>query len=155
MVAGWLETGYFVLFLCNTRYRVSPLRPSMQTAPLFRSVPNADVLRFGEGSGFQPKRVAEFMELDANSISKIALVSKTSVRWDDKVPKQVVERLEEIGAVANMVAEFFNGDAHKTALWFRTKNPMLGDVSPRDMVRLGRYDRLRRFIISAMQDDQG
>jgi hypothetical protein len=29
---------------------------------------------------------------------------------------------------------------------------MLGDVSPRDMIRLGRFDRLRRFIISAMAE---
>ena len=29
---------------------------------------------------------------------------------------------------------------------------MLGDVSPRDMIRLGRYERLRKFIINAMID---
>lgn len=46
----------------------------------------------------------------------------------------------------------FGGDAEKTALWFRTKNPMLGDVSPRDMIRLRRFDRLRRFINGAMAD---
>ena len=27
---------------------------------------------------------------------------------------------------------------------------MLGDVSPRDMIRLGRYERLRKFIINAL-----
>jgi len=32
----------------------------------------------------------------------------------------------------------------------RAQNPLLGDVSPRDMIRLGRHDRLRRFIINAM-----
>lgn len=124
----------------------------MQPA-LFRTVPK-DVLAFGSGDHFEPKRVAEFMELDRNAVSKIAAVAKTSVRYDEAIPKPVRERLEEIGAVANMVASIFEGDAAKTALWFRTKNPMLGDVSPRDMVRLGRYDRLRRFIISALQDSK-
>ena len=122
-------------------------------APLFRSVPRDDALRFGEGGGFDPKRVAEFMELDRNAISKIASVAPASVRWDDNMPKPVRDRLEEIGAIANLVAGIFSGDAAKTALWFRTKNPLLGDISPRDMVRLGRYDRLRRFILSATQDD--
>jgi hypothetical protein len=125
----------------------------MQTSALFQSVPNKDALQFGEGPGFYPKLVADFLEFDRNVVSKIASVAVTSVRWDDNMPKAVRERLEEIGAVANMVAGIFDGDTAKTALWFRTKNPLLGDVSPRDMVRLGRYDRLRRFIITAIQED--
>ena len=125
----------------------------MQAAPLFRTVPEQDALHFGEGKRFSPKRVAEFMALDRSAVSKIAAVAESSVRYDDNMPKPVRERLEEIGAVANLVAGIFKGDADKTALWFRTKNPLLGDISPRDMIRLGRYDRLRRFIISAMQDD--
>ncbi len=126
----------------------------MQTAALFRSVPNRDTLHFGNGPEFEPKKVAEFMQLDRNAVSKIASVSAASVRWDQNVPKAVIERMEEIGAVVNMVADIFDGDAAKTALWFRTKNPMLGDIAPRDMVRLGRYDRLRRFIVSAIQEDR-
>lgn len=126
----------------------------MHTASLFLSVPNRDTLHFGNGPEFEPRKVAEFMQLDRNAVSKIASVSAASVRWDQNAPKAVVERLEEIGAVANMVADIFDGDAAKTALWFRTKNPMLGDIAPRDMVRLGRYDRLRRFIVSAIQEDR-
>jgi hypothetical protein len=34
-------------------------------------------------------------------------------------------------------------------LWFKTRNPLLGDISPRDMIRLGRFERLRKFIINA------
>jgi len=51
-----------------------------------------------------------------------------------------------------MVAEAFDGDTDKTIAWFRARNLMLGDVSPRDMIRLGRYERLRKFIIHAMSD---
>ncbi|NYF34832.1 hypothetical protein [Stenotrophomonas sp. JAI102] len=127
---------------------------AMQTAPLFRSVPLRDSLHFGKGTDFEPKKVAEFMQLDRNAVSKIASVAVASVRWDDGAPKAVRERLEEIGAVANMVADIFAGDAAKTALWFRTKNPLLGDIAPRDMIRLGRHDRLRRFIVTAIQEDQ-
>jgi len=48
-----------------------------------------------------------------------------------------------------MVADFFNGNTEKTVLWFKTRNPLLGDISPRDMIRLGRFERLRKFIINA------
>lgn len=121
-------------------------------AQLFCTVPNRDALEFGMGETFDAKRVADWMDLDKDSVSRIASVSKKSVRYDEKLPKQVLERLEEIGSIANMVAQIFEGDAQKTSLWFRTKNPMLGDISPRDMIRLGRYDRLRKFVINAIID---
>lgn len=111
-----------------------------------------DRLAFGMGASFDPKRVADWLEFDKAEISRIAAVSKTSVRYDDAVPRAVRDRLEEIANIANMVAGIFEGDGAKTALWFRMKNPMLGDVSPRDMVRLGRYDRLRKFVESAISD---
>ena len=125
----------------------------MHASLIFKTVPIQDSLSFGSGGSFNPKLVADFMDLDKATVSRLASVAKSSVRYDDHIPRAVLERLEEIGAVVNMVAEIFGGDREKTALWFRTKNPMLGDISPRDMVRLGRYDRLRRFIISAMQDN--
>ena len=92
------------------------------------------------------------MELDKQAVSRISAVSKSSVRYDDNMPHAVRERLEEIASIANMVAGVFDGNVAKTALWFKTRNPMLGDVAPRDMIRLGRYDKLRRFIINSISD---
>ena len=123
----------------------------MASLPLFQTVPT-DLLQFGQGNQFRPKKVVDWLEFDKDEVSKIASVAKASVRYDDSAPRAVRERLEDIASIANMVAKVFEGDADKTALWFRTKNPMLGDVSPRDMVRLGRYDRLRKFIVSAIAD---
>lgn len=121
----------------------------MTTQQLFRTVPD-DVLKFGIGSKFQPRRVADLLSLEKSEVSRIAEVSPASVRYDKQIPKNVRDRLEEIASVCNLVAGFFDGDPGKTALWFKTKNPMLGDIAPRDMVRLGRYDRLRKFVISAV-----
>ncbi len=64
----------------------------------------------------------------------------------------MVERLQEIAITINLVAKIFDGDVQKTAVWFKAKNPNLGDISPRDMVRLGRFDRLRKVIVNAMAD---
>jgi len=60
--------------------------------------------------------------------------------------------LEEIAQTINMVAGVFAGDVNKTVAWFKARNPLLGDVSPRDMIRLGRYEKLRKFIINAMME---
>lgn len=118
---------------------------------LFDTVPD-DLLQFGRGSTFQPKRVPMFLRLNKEDVSRLALVSVKSVRYDGAIPEKVRERLEEIADTINMVAGVFRGDRDKTAAWFMARNPMLGDVSPRDMIRLGRYERLRKFIINAMAE---
>lgn len=116
---------------------------------LFDTVPD-DLLQFGRGQAFDAKKAAEFLSLKRADVGRIAAVAKSSVRYDDHIPEQVRVRLEEIAATINLVAKQFNGDAEKTVSWFKARNPLLGDVSPRDMIRLGRYERLRRFIIQAM-----
>ncbi len=118
---------------------------------LFDTVPD-DLLHFGHGDSFDAKRVSSLLGLKKEDVSRLASVSVKSVRYDDAIPEQVRERLEEIASTINMVAKAFDGDAEKTSAWFRARNPMLGDVSPRDMIRLGRYERLRKFIINAMME---
>jgi len=118
---------------------------------LFDSVPD-DYFHFGEGKSFQPKSVPDALGLKREDVSRLASVSVKSVRYDDAIPEPVRERLEEIGITVNMVAKFFDGDVDKTVTWFKARNPLLGDVSPRDMIRLGRFERLRKFIINAILD---
>ena len=100
------------------------------------------------------KRVAEIADLSKSDLGKLGKVAKSSVRFDDKMPQSVADRLREIGNIANLVAEYFNGDVQKVELWFRLPNPMLGNISPRDMIRLGRYERLLNFVLDAHQSEQ-
>lgn len=116
---------------------------------LFGTIPD-DYLRFGRGDAFDARRVPTVLGLKKEDVSKLAEVSVKSVRYDEAIPERVRERLEEIGNTVNMVAQAFDGDPEKTVAWFKARNPLLGDVSPRDMIRLGRYERLRKFIINAM-----
>jgi hypothetical protein len=46
------------------------------------------------------------------------------------------------------------GDVRKTVLWLTLPNPMLGNVSPRDMIRFGRYKRLSKFIANALSENR-
>lgn len=121
---------------------------------LFNTVPD-DVLHFGRGQEFIPKRVPELLGLKKEDVSRLSSVSVKSVRYDENMPEQMRDRLEEIANIINMVAAEFDGDAEKTASWFKARNPLLGDVSPRDMIRLGRYERLRKFIINALIERSG
>lgn len=116
---------------------------------LFDTVPE-DILHFGHGKTFDARKAAQFLSLKKSDVGRIAAVSESSVRWDNGMPEAVRDRLEEIASIINLVAKRFDGDPEKTVAWFKARNPLLGDVSPRDMIRLGRYDRLRRFIIQAM-----
>lgn len=116
---------------------------------LFDTVPE-DLLQFGHGQSFDAKKAAQFLSLRKADVGRIASVAESSVRWDQNIPESVRDRMEEIASIANMVAKQFSGDSEKTAAWFKARNPLLGDISPRDMIRLGRYERLRRFIIQAM-----
>ncbi len=118
---------------------------------LFDSVPE-DYAGFGMGEHFNAKQVQSFLNLKKEDISRLASVSPKSVRFDEAIPDPVRERLEEIALTINTVARVFGGDVNKTVVWFKARNPLLGDVAPRDMIRLGRYEKLRKFIINAMMD---
>lgn len=109
-----------------------------------------DRLGFYQG-GENPdyRRVAEFVKLSKEDLSKIAKVSKASVRFDEGIPSAVAERLREIANIANLVAEFFDGDVRKVKLWFELPNPQLGNVAPRNMIRADRYKRLLNFVLEA------
>jgi uncharacterized protein (DUF2384 family) len=112
-----------------------------------------DYFKFGHGADFKPKEVANTLEFKKAELSKIVNISVKSVRWDENIPHKLNERLEEIASTINTVANIFNGDINKTITWFKTNNPMLGGVSPRDMIRFGKYEKLRKFIISSIEEN--
>jgi hypothetical protein len=120
------------------------------TRPITGHIAN-DVLGFYKQGQETPdyKRVADLVQLSKEDLSKLARVAKSSVRFDDAIPAAVGERLREIANIANLVAEYFGGDERKVALWFELPNPMLGNVSPRTMIRGNRYRRLLNFVLDA------
>jgi len=100
------------------------------------------------------KKIAELIRLNKSDLSQISGVAKSSVRFDAEIPVPVAERLRELANIANLVAEFFQGDAVKVGLWFELDNPMLGNVSPRTMIRSGRYARLLNYVLEAREAER-
>jgi hypothetical protein len=57
-------------------------------------------------------------------------------------------------AYFDKIKKYFNGDMRKTWLWFTTPNPALGCVSPLDMIKAGRGDKLKNFIDNAIDENK-
>lgn len=123
------------------------------TRELFSTVARKDYLGFWADQSLKARTVVDFLDLDKRDVAKLAGVAPSSVRFDQKIPKEVLERLQEIANICGLVAQFFDGDVAKTALWFKTENPLLGRISPRDMIRYGRYEKLHRFVMSALEEN--
>jgi hypothetical protein len=122
-------------------------------ANLFFTVPAHDHLGFWANQVLDAQRVAKFLSFDKREVARIADVSPASVRWDHKIPREVLDLLTEVAVICSLVAQFFHGDATKTQLWFQTKNPLLGNISPRDMVRYGRHEKLRRIVMDSLTEN--
>jgi predicted nucleotidyltransferase len=123
------------------------------TAALFGSIPDRDYLGFWRDRKLNPVAVVRFLRFSKADVARIALVSPVSVRFDRKIPAPVLERLAQIANLCGHVAQYFDGDASKTAVWFMTGNPLLGDLAPREMILRGRYEALRRFVMQALAHD--
>jgi len=88
----------------------------METTPaLFQNIARKDNLGFWAGPQLDYRRVVDFLEFTTNDVSRLAGVARTSVRFDEKIPLEVKERLEWTANICNLVFEFFD-DEVKTAL---------------------------------------
>lgn len=97
--------------------------------------------------------VSNFLELDKNDLSKAANITKASVRYDEHMPAELKRLLSEVAVLCESVATYFEGDVTKTALWFKVENPGLGGITPRDLIRFGRLQKLSEFIQNQLEGD--
>jgi hypothetical protein len=108
--------------------RASPVpRP-----PIVSHIASEDLLHFYRDGHPDYKRIAGLIKLSKADLSKIAQVAKSSVRFDGHIPEPVAERLREIANIAN---------------------PMLGNISPSNMIRIGKQKRLLTFVVSAREEN--
>lgn len=130
--------------------RVMMIPMNTSAAAAFDTIPSTNYLELlGENPDW--KKTVDFLAFKKDDVARAAGVSRASVRYDDRIPDEVRERLIQIANICELVAEFFNGDRRKTALWFQVPNPLLGHVSPRDMIRLGRCHKVLRLVQEARQ----
>ena len=124
------------------------------TAALFDNVAQRDYLGILDKGVPKYNRVADLLGFKKRDVAQATGLPVSKVRLDTRVPVQVVERFREWAVAMNLVGQFFEGQVERTSLWFTTTNPLLGDISPRDMLRLGRFQRLYEFIVDALSDNE-
>jgi len=120
---------------------------------LFRTVPEKDYFHLFKHGEPDARKVVELLRYEKKDISVAANIPVASVRYDEKMPIELKERLVEWATALNLVACFFQ-DQEKTILWFCMPNPLLGGMSPRDMIRVGRFKKLLKFIQNALDENQ-
>lgn len=57
-----------------------------------------------------------------------------------------LEITENIKTIVNYVYLFFNKNSEKTKCWFISKNIELANFTPRDMIYLGKIEKLHSFV---------
>jgi len=121
---------------------------------LFRTIPRKDYFHlFNKGGIPDGEKVVKLLKYKKEDVSVATNIPTASVRFDNKMPVELRERLTEWATALNLVAGFFN-DQDKTVLWFCMPNPLLGGMSPSNMIRVGRFKKLLNFIQTALDENQ-
>jgi len=98
------------------------------------------------------KKIAAILHYNRRDVSAAADLPISKVRLEpNRIPRELAQRITEWGIALNTVAEHFK-DPKRTILWFGTPNPLLGNLAPRDMIRLGRSKKLFRFIQTSLSE---
>lgn len=126
----------------------------MSGLALFETIPKEDYLTLFPSGDTDYQRVINLLDFRKKDVARASNVSLHAVRYDPpKMPKELQDRIQEWAVALNLVAQFFK-DEQKTVLWFKTPNPLLGDIAPRDMIKIGRFKKLRQFILQALADNE-
>jgi len=61
--------------------------------------------------------------------------------------------IAEHNEIRDLVNSFFK-DNKKTILWMKTENPMLGNQVPNYMIKIGRFEKLKQFVETMLDENK-
>ena len=64
------------------------------------------------------------------------------------------KKMSDKATAIKLVEEFF-GDKQKAGIWFGEFNPLLGGLSPNEMIKAGRVKKLLEFIETKIDENNG
>ncbi len=95
------------------------------------------------------KRESEHRNNARNSCVLTAAKAQGMAKSLDLLPETLIKKETEIDykmEIMKMVLDFFNGDKAKTSLWFKTKNPSLGNFTPVETIEFGNELKLYNWV---------
>jgi putative toxin-antitoxin system antitoxin component (TIGR02293 family) len=108
-------------------------------------------LNFFDQSGeVKLEDIRSFLGVPKAELAKAFGMSADQLR-DDRLSSKTEERLKELAAALEFVADTFEGDINKTRFWLNTPNPNFGGATPKNLIVRGRYNKLLKFILAAKQ----
>ena len=115
---------------------------------LFANLPTGNLLGVIKENGvYDYQQAAKLVGINSKkAVAKAAGIPELSVRYDDRMSVNLKEFFNEIISVLSIVAKEMNNDKDKVRLWFSMPNPVLGGVSPSQMILIGKYKKLLKFI---------
>lgn len=117
---------------------------------VFSSLPD-DVCGLFENGLPNGKKVADILEFKRKDIAEAARLPESSIRFEtNRMPDELKDRMREWAIAINLVGNFFH-DPDKTHLWFQVSNPMFGNMTPKDMIRIGRFKKLLAYIQQSLE----
>jgi len=124
----------------------------MMQTDIFNNIPQENYFDLFRNNVPQYEPITDILGFDKSQMSKATGIAKDKMRFDDRMPKILSEKLTEIGIIIQLVANNFEGNIEKTSMWFRLPNPAFGGISPRDMIRFGRYRKLLNFVMASLDE---
>ena len=119
----------------------------------FESVPDKDYCDLFTRNHPNAKKVMSMLNYSKKDLAIATGFSANSIRLDERIQSQIEERLREWAVTINLVASYFK-NIDRTMLWFQTPNPLLGNISPADMIKMGRSKKLLQFIQTALEENK-
>jgi hypothetical protein len=121
---------------------------------LFSSIPSSDPFSLFQGGRPDGQQITQVLQLRTKDVARATKLSTGSIRYDLRMPALLEAWLREVATTATLVAEFFGGDRARTLLWFATPNPQLGEMTPLDMIKIGRVRKLLTFVQNALDENR-
>ncbi len=96
---------------------------------LFGSTPKRDYLSLFENGKLNKEKVIRVLNYNKKDVAAALDVPVKSIRYDERMPRNVQQRFEEWASTINLVGSYFE-DVNRTIQWFQVSNPQLGGISP-------------------------
>lgn len=61
---------------------------------------------------------------------------------------------KDVEEIFRLITGFFEGDIDKAHLWMKLPNPLLGNVSPTNMIAWGRVEKLKNFVVTSLEENK-